>query len=546
MDRTRPIPVSIIVFVFCLLAASAESAFADEVLTTPLLTFAKHSWYVNALAYSPDGTIVATGEWNPSGTINLWRADTGATIRTLTGDSGVINTLAFSPDGTRLVSTSSGQVAQVWNVATGECMQTLTCTDAVRCAVFSSDGAQVVTGDQGYYIKFWDVETGALQKTIFDGCIVLGVALSPDGRYLLAARNTWRLALWDLQTGTRTELAGHVDSVWAVSFSTDGRRAVSAGHDKTAKLWDMPAGTVIRSFDGHSDLVRDVRFSPDCRRIVTASFDGTAKVWDVETAACIYTIAGHTAEVNSAAFSPDGLRVAIASNDKTAKVWSLGIGLSVKSSPITDVQIDGSHPGTTNYRVALDGAAVVSLSAPAEATNGQDVYQFVMWNVDGTPMPAGQRDIQISVDSSLTATAFYDRPLIAVESAPLSGVTISGDKPGTTSCSAGCNRNDVVDLAAPPTAMSAGVRYNFVRWIVDEVEQPEGETALQVTMDVNHTVTAVYARQTWTLTVNSSPLAGVIISGGKPGTTSYTAACEDQQQVRLAAPATVAAEDGSH
>ena len=41
------------------------------------------------------------------------------------------------------------------------------------------------------------------------------------------------------------------------------------------------------------------------------------------------------------------------------------------------------------------------------------------------------------------------------------------------------------------------------------------------------------------LTVLSVPADGVAITGDKPGTTSYTATCDDQQVVTLTAPATV-------
>ena len=41
------------------------------------------------------------------------------------------------------------------------------------------------------------------------------------------------------------------------------------------------------------------------------------------------------------------------------------------------------------------------------------------------------------------------------------------------------------------------------------------------------------------LTVQSLPYPGVAITGDKPGTTNYTATCDDQQTVQLTAPGTI-------
>lgn len=84
-----------------------------------------------ALAYSPDGTIIASGHAN--GEIHLWNALSGAavelsaaqTMLMQTGHRDRVNALAFSPDGTALASSSgsgdtySENAVQLWDLARG-------------------------------------------------------------------------------------------------------------------------------------------------------------------------------------------------------------------------------------------------------------------------------------------------------------------------------------------------------------------------------------------------------------------------------------------
>jgi len=79
-----------------------------------------------------------------------------------------------------------------------------------------------------------------------------------------------------------------------------------------------------------------------------------------------------------------------------------------------------------------------------------------------------------------------------VQSVPVAGIAITGTKPGTTGYTAACSSGEVVDLAAPATATVQGVRYEFVRWMLDGVDQPPGLASLRVTMGVDHAATAAY------------------------------------------------------
>ena len=88
-----------------------------------LTTLAGHNNFVNRLAFSRDGRVLASGSYDS--TIKLWDLSSARELRTLNGHSGSILALDFSPDGRFLVSGSDDGSARLWNTHTGELLATL-------------------------------------------------------------------------------------------------------------------------------------------------------------------------------------------------------------------------------------------------------------------------------------------------------------------------------------------------------------------------------------------------------------------------------------
>jgi len=75
-------------------------------------TLKGHSGGVYALAFSPDGKVLASGSWDDI--VQLWDPAIGACLATLKGYSGGVYALAFSPDGKVLASGSGDNIVRLW------------------------------------------------------------------------------------------------------------------------------------------------------------------------------------------------------------------------------------------------------------------------------------------------------------------------------------------------------------------------------------------------------------------------------------------------
>jgi serine/threonine protein kinase/WD40 repeat protein len=221
---------------------------------------------IHCLAFSSDQRDLAAGD--SGGVVTIW--DWARRVSTpCYGSAYAVYTLAFSPDGTLLASGGRSPV-KLWDSASGRLLLQMRAPDFVTGLTFTPDGRRLASsGVRGYTtggVFVYDLEDGRGIRTL-RGLVspVSGVRFSPDGRLLAALAQNWQVAIWALDSGQlqyRLHVPeGAVADEAALAFSPDGGLlAYAAG--RGAQLWDMATGRQLRSWELPSGAANRLAFHP--------------------------------------------------------------------------------------------------------------------------------------------------------------------------------------------------------------------------------------------------------------------------------------------
>jgi WD40 repeat protein len=203
---------------------------------------------VNALAFSPDAKLIATGGGTPSrsGELKLWRTD-GTLVRAIArAHADTINGVAFSPDGDFIATAASDRLASIWSSADGARLASFEGhAGHVLSIAWRADGLVVATGGADKTVRTWDFLTRKqIKATTNFGGEICAVRFVGTGDLILAAAGDRTIRLGD-QTLP--------DSGAAYPFCAASDRAgevVGAGWDDgKVRFWKVADRKLMRTLD---------------------------------------------------------------------------------------------------------------------------------------------------------------------------------------------------------------------------------------------------------------------------------------------------------
>jgi WD40 repeat protein len=236
----------------------------DSTSLEPLRVLHGHAATVRAVAFSPDGRLLASGdgaEHVKRGELRIWETGSGKELHRFPGHPHWVFAVAFSADGKQLASVSIDGTVKVWDLVRGQ---------ELHAGALSFKQKNGKKAREKLVVAFSPDKRSSLQDDLPEGMASWLLAYS-------AADN--RVRLWDLSAnGEAGVLSGSGDdNASALTFSPDGRRLVSASKG-TIKLWDMVTRQELYSIPGGDNGVHSLAFSPDGWRLIGARY--RLLMWD--------------------------------------------------------------------------------------------------------------------------------------------------------------------------------------------------------------------------------------------------------------------------
>ncbi len=182
-------------------ARARSSEFSTRPTARSHTELRKHTEWITAIEYSPDGVLLATGDRN-NGLI-AWESQTGREFYDLRGHQAAITDITWRLDSNVVASSSEDGSVRLWEMENGGNIKTFGAHGGgVASLRFAKDGRLLSTG-RDRVVRLWDQNGGKQREFEPFGDLALEAVFSQDESKVIAADWTGEVRVWDIKDGKR-------------------------------------------------------------------------------------------------------------------------------------------------------------------------------------------------------------------------------------------------------------------------------------------------------------------------------------------------------
>jgi WD40 repeat protein len=222
------------------------------------------TWGIQAMAFSPDGKSLVTAGDNAS--LRVWDASLWEVERSFPSRESNLSFLpdendrsskalsvVFSPDGAQILSGHNDGTIKLWDAQTGRTIRTIKIAgrnavhsaftpdgNAIVCMTHDDNPIRIIDARSGDIIRnVRKMDIGKFEHTGHDESL----AISPDGKMMAVSAPRGKIGLWEIETGRLvSKFDARLSRDDIVVFSPDGKTLAARGLNQNILLWNVKSG----------------------------------------------------------------------------------------------------------------------------------------------------------------------------------------------------------------------------------------------------------------------------------------------------------------